>query len=180
MRALAQHERVARFWARVIQGDPLECWLWTGAIAGNGYGQFWNGQRFVGAHRLAFIFASGAELDRQTVVCHKCDNPLCCNPAHLFAGTQADNMADRGRKGRTRVGSLWGAANSQARLTPSEAEQVAALVGAVPTKRLARQFAVSESTILRIGRRQTWHFRGCPQDAPNPFLDPPSAQGIVK
>lgn len=91
-----------RFWTKVKGGEPDDCWLWTGATI-KGYGQIsgWlNGKkRPLYAHRLAWEFAHGLIPDGLEVL-HQCDVPLCVNVAHLFLGTQADNLADARSKGR--------------------------------------------------------------------------------
>ena len=98
-----------RFWSKVDQRGPDECWPWTASTNG-GYGAF--GAKLFGekkmrvhrAHRVAFFLATGVAPD-DLVVCHSCDNPPCCNPAHLWLGTQADNNRDmsiKGRNGMTR------------------------------------------------------------------------------
>jgi hypothetical protein len=97
---------VARFQSKIHKGSPTECWPWTaGKYKHFGYGQFNAGRDSKGrqdtryAHRVAFQIATG--IDPQfAVVMHSCDNPPCCNPAHLSLGTQADNVHDAARKGR--------------------------------------------------------------------------------
>lgn len=86
-----------RFWARVRKTET--CWLWVGGKRGGGYGKFWNGTRFVGAHRFAYEEAFG-QIERGEWVLHHCDVPACVNPAHLFPGTVQDNVADMLAKGR--------------------------------------------------------------------------------
>lgn len=96
---------VARFWSRVDVRGPDDCWLWTRGTV-NGYGQFRVGKRKCGAHVIARFLTTG-EWRGEFCTCHNCpsgDNRLCCNPAHLWLGTEADNIADRGRKGRTNKG----------------------------------------------------------------------------
>lgn len=85
------------FWARVDIRGPNDCWLWKGGLKSKGYGNFGHNKS---AHRYAYEQTYGPAL--KPCICHHCDNPPCCNPAHLFEGTNADNVADRVRKGRSR------------------------------------------------------------------------------
>ena len=91
---------MARFWTYVQRGTPDECWPWRGGRFSNGYGQFRLGARKVKAHRCSYILVIG-EIQDGLRVLHRCDNPPCCNPAHLFLGTDADNARDRSMKGRS-------------------------------------------------------------------------------
>jgi hypothetical protein len=89
-----------RFWSKVKVGEPGECWEWTASTAKAGYGQFmFKGQPRC-AHRVAKILNTGEWPDSSVFACHKCDNPSCCNPDHLFWGTSGDNARDAAAKGR--------------------------------------------------------------------------------
>lgn len=97
---------VHRFWSRVAAAGQDECWEWQGArLLSGGYGvTCWDG-KLIRAHRLALALTDGVWDDRRPV-CHTCDNPPCCNPSHLWRGTDAENAKDRDSKGRTRQAPL--------------------------------------------------------------------------
>lgn len=88
-----------RFWSKVDKRGPDECWPWGGYKAKSGHGSTSDGcGGSIGAHRLAYILAVG-EIPTGLCVCHKCDNPPCVNPDHLYAGTYKQNTADRKLRG---------------------------------------------------------------------------------
>lgn len=85
-----------------VDPQPNGCWFWRGNINTNGYGLFaLYGQRRIGAHRAAWELTRGP-IPQGMIVCHRCDNPRCVNPEHLFIGTHLDNARDRVSKGRGR------------------------------------------------------------------------------
>jgi len=93
---------VDRFWRKVARGADDECWPWLGKPNEKGYGRFGVRRKVVMAHQFAYVLANGA-LAEEHCALHRCDNPICCNPAHLFAGTIADNNRDMWAKGRGKI-----------------------------------------------------------------------------
>ena len=94
--SLAPGEADRRFWPKVRKTS--ECWVWTGKRR-SGYGRFLIKGRAVSAHRVAWELAYGP-IPHGKEVCHRCDNPPCVRPDHLFLGDRRANMADAGSKGR--------------------------------------------------------------------------------
>jgi hypothetical protein len=87
-----------RFWSKVDKSEPNGCWLWAGANDGR-YGQFWMNNRKEKAHRVSWLLTHG-EIPEGKMACHRCDNPSCVNPDHIFWGTMSDNILDAVSKGR--------------------------------------------------------------------------------
>ena len=142
---------IARFWSKVTKGSLNDCWLWRGKKRG-GYGRIrvWRDGREYSAHRISLLLTKGtlSELD----VCHTCDNPPCVNPEHLFAGTEALNMADAANKNRMALGLN----NGRAKLSN---EQVMKIRNAEFTSRhaafvLAKQFGISKTHVHSIRRNE--------------------------
>jgi hypothetical protein len=148
-----------RFWAFVDVGTPDACWPWKGTRCQPfGHGGFSVNGRTQKAHRVAFTLASGV-IPAGLYVLHRCDNPSCCNPLHLFLGTQGDNNRDRASKGRN--GDLRGSKSSRAKLSESEAAEILRRrrTGETITA-LAREYGVHHSAISRIALGQTWPHLG--------------------
>lgn len=93
-------EDEARFWGKVKQGEPTECWLWTGSKSKLGYGRFKLAGKTYQAHRVAFALRYGDSPDYS--ICHRCDNPSCVNPEHLFDQTALENSVEASERNRLR------------------------------------------------------------------------------
>lgn len=131
--------------------DANGCVLWTGGSNARGYGRLrWQGLRRF-AHRLAMECASGP-IPEGMDVCHKCDVPACINPAHLFLGTNAANMADMWAKGRARP--PRGESVGGAKLVAADVLTIRAARGTQDA--IAAQFGVSRALISYIKRRKSW------------------------
>lgn len=146
---------VERFHSRVDRsGGPDACWAWTGGRNDGGYGIIYgvfDGRKLgLRAHRVAYAFEHGVELG-ELCACHRCDNRLCCNPRHLFAGTHAENHADCVAKGRNRGTSLKGASSPRAKLTDEQVRAIRArAAGGERCASLAREFGLAHPNVARI------------------------------
>jgi hypothetical protein len=148
-----RHRDPQTFWRSVDQSSGSDaCWGWTGARNRKGYGVVkWQGQLFV-AHRLAWTLTSGPIVD-DSFVLHRCDNPPCCNPAHLFLGTAADNTADAIAKGRLKTLFPAGERHPLARLTDADAALIRQMREAgVPLKEIAARFGIATSHVSKVSR----------------------------
>lgn len=167
-----------RFWSKVDVRGPHECWHWTACRARYGYGMIRHDGRTQRAHRVALLLTDAPPRGHAL---HHCDAPSCCNPLHLYWGTDADNVADRERRGRS--GSAKGDRNGSRkypgrrprgvshgdairRATP-RGDRVATaklndnIVALVlrddrPHAHLARELGVTPRTIRLIRLGQTW------------------------
>jgi predicted DNA-binding protein (UPF0251 family) len=134
--------------------DTDACVEWVGSVRRHGYGQVRIGKSIASAHRVAYEIHRGSAAGM--FVLHKCDNPRCINPAHLFLGTQRDNMVDMTSKGRgvTPVQTV-GESHKWAKLKDSEAVEVLELVrdGKLAQTEIGKMFGVSQATVSRIKMR---------------------------
>lgn len=136
------------FWSIISISDPSECWPWAGTKTRGGYGTF----RGTTAHRVAFERANGPIPDG-LVVMHTCDNPSCCNPEHLRAGTQQENIADMWAKGRNGDLRVFGEHHGMAKLTFAKVQAIRDLYRQGSKQlALASDFGVAQSHISRIVR----------------------------
>lgn len=130
-----------------------DCWEWVGSKDRNGYGRLnIRGTPYL-ASRLSFALRYG-DIPLGRYVCHKCDNPTCVNPEHLFLGTQADNIADMHAKGRDRKRGLPGEQHHAAKLTDDAVREIRASSDSALD--LSRRYGVSRATVQDVNDRKTW------------------------
>jgi ribosome-binding protein aMBF1 (putative translation factor) len=113
----------------------------------------------VKSNRMAWRLANGAEIPVGMSVCHHCDNPPCCNPAHLFLGSHRENMADRDAKGRQACNpGRRGETSPAAKLTEADVLAIRRRYagGGISQAALASEYGVAQSTISKITRRVRW------------------------
>ncbi len=130
------------------------CWKWRGVKYRSGYGTFYlcRGEKYF-AHRASYEFANGT-IPNGLYVLHKCDNPECVKPSHLFLGTSAENTADMIAKGRHRYTPHLGEKNGQAVLTEKQVKQIRKATNS--RRELASKYGVSPRTIKAVISRQNW------------------------
>lgn len=152
------------------------CLIWKGAKFTNGYGKIWHSKsrRLLKAHRVQLVICTS---DSTLEACHKCDQPDCVEPSHLFWGTHADNMRDstvKGRNGMLRYPEraqrgdehytrrlrhlVCGENNGQARLTQSQADEIRRkyAAGGILQKQLAVEYGVGRTAIAKIIRGESY------------------------
>jgi len=176
-------QRADQFWERVDRsGDG--CWEWLGATNNQrgGYGHVRYQGRSMRAHRLAFELAYGFAPGTEMVL-HRCDNPPCCRPEHLFLGTHVDNMRDMRQKGRSAVGDrnglrvhpesrhfgdrnglrkhpekvLRGERNSKAKLSEDQVRMIRKrFLAGESSSKIASELPISPRSVRRIASGERW------------------------
>lgn len=139
----------ARFWSRVDRSGT--CWLWKGSTANDGYGSVtWNGRLYRCSH--VAIFLTHGQWPARFVL-HKCDNPPCVNPEHLYEGGHVENSQDKVSRGRQSRGEKHG----NSKLTEMQVVEIKKLIAARATQtEIARRFGVDQSAISLIATGKMW------------------------
>ena len=124
------------------------CWEWIGSKHEDGYGQIFINKHIFKIHRISAMLFLNFDINSQLLVCHKCDNPSCFNPQHLFIGTHADNTKDAFLKKRR-----WG------KLKEFDVIKIRKLLNQPIKQRIiAQQFNIDQSIISDIKRNRIWNF----------------------
>ncbi len=135
-----------RFWSHVDKSaGPDACWPWIGARHPDGYGHIRVGNRIMTSSRLACELGSGQPLGELHAL-HRCGNPWCCNPSHIYAGDNRENARDR----------TWSARERRARLPLEMVEQVRRLSTCGSPTGIARTFGIGRRTVQRIIRGEIY------------------------
>lgn len=145
-----------RFWSKVDQRGPDECWPWIAYRKPEGYGQFTLVKgTYITASRISLALSLGRPLATGEIACHRCDNPPCCNPAHLFVGSVLDNAMDSVNKGRARRAK--GESTPSSKLTEEQIREIRAYPDRYGLlAELGRQYGVAANTIRSIRLGQKW------------------------
>jgi hypothetical protein len=165
-----------RFWSKVDRSNPEGCWEWKGRLNEFGYGQFYHEGTCKHAHRISYLLTY-KELPDNLFVCHKCDNPPCVNPAHLWLGTPKGNTQDSINKGRNTLVKNRGTGgravvngnipesrlyssytNFAKKLNPSKVRTIRYLYSTkqYTYKDIAKIYEVTPSAIAGVIRQKTW------------------------
>lgn len=146
---------VKKFWEKVDKsGGEDACWMWTSALDKNGYGKVTIDFGDYRAHRVSYEICVD-KIPTGMVICHKCDTPGCVNPKHLFVGTNAENTADRDRKGH----GVWSSErNPKAKLTEVQVLEIRNKYSAGNStySSLSREYGVQPIQIQNIIKGDDW------------------------
>ena len=145
------------FWSNVIPKTQSECWNWNGFKNEDGYGHIGVIGYNIRTHRLSWMIHFGP-IPNGVCVCHRCDNPACVNPSHLFLGTVQDNVTDRHLKGRSRGGSQPGESHNMAKLKDDDVRQIfnEARSRSSTQREIAKKYGVTQSAISNILTGKLW------------------------
>lgn len=156
----------AKLLAKIKINSETGCWEWTASENGSGYGEIRINYKKRYTHRLSYELHIGP-IPKGMHVCHKCDNPRCANPEHLFLGTAADNAADKAKKGRSHR--LQGMASPNAKLTDADVMSIRAAVG-ITNVDLAKQYGIGRQYLSQLRAGLHWTHLPRSEDTSN-FLD---------
>lgn len=152
-----------RFWEKVDKRGPTECWRWLGGRSSDGYGSIVAFGKVEGSHRVSYFLETKEWPLKHQHVCHRCDNPPCVNPAHLFLGNYKINNTDKKQKGRAY--SPPGELNHRASLTNKQADQIRREYLSLPhakngkrigVKQLAERYNVTSHVVCMLGGGHTY------------------------
>lgn len=139
---------IARFWTKVRAPSEFQCWTWDGRTNDKGYGRFDDGTP---AHRWAYEYFNGP-IPKGLLVLHSCDNPPCCNPRHLRAGTHQENMDDAVKRGRMHRGRHC----HNVKVTEADVDYIRRNPDGLTLREIAAKFGIGKSTASYIRSGRSW------------------------
>ena len=142
-----------RFWSKVNKSTG--CWNWTAAKSKKGYGRFKLNGKLESPHVISYQLFYNEETKGKDV-CHKCDNPSCVNPRHLFLGSRSDNMMDCSNKNRLYISQLKGINHPSSKLTEEDVLKIKELIPNHTLKEIGQMFNVKHQTISKIKQGKLW------------------------
>ncbi len=158
---------ILRFLSKLKTSDS-GCWIWCGCGSSRGYGKTTIASKDIRAHRLSWMIFKG-EIPDGLFVCHQCDNPSCCNPSHLFLGTQAENVIDKVTKGRQAKGDTHyarlhperlarGTSHGMSKLDEDKVRQIRLEYTGTRGElgMLAKKYGVAKATVHQVVRGRLW------------------------
>jgi hypothetical protein len=148
---------IIRFWNKVNIQEPSKCWPFIGGVNYNGYGNFWLDDKIVSAHRVSWMIHNHKMIQDGLLVCHTCDNKLCCNPHHLYTGSHTDNTRDYVSRSMPEYFNK-GSRNPSAKLTVSDIEDIKILyaTGKYSYSQIARIYNLSPTYPHSIIKGKRW------------------------
>jgi hypothetical protein len=150
--------REEKFWSNVeIKDDCNACWEWKSVSGTSKYAVTKFNGKDEAVHRIAYRL-SFSDFPRELQVCHKCDNPPCCNPFHLFLGTFQDNVDDRERKGRNKLPHSLGEDHGNHKLTEKNVKEIRELYQTTSHnyRTLSEIYGVTFGAIRNVIKGRTW------------------------
>jgi len=149
-RELRRPEFRKRFWSKVAR--TRGCWRWLASKDCNGYGRVGVGHEVTRAHRIAWMMQN-RPVDSDVLICHRCDNPSCVRPSHLFSGTHKDNLSDAASKDRT----AFGERHPMAVISEAKVRAIRALhLSGFTREEIAPLFGVSPRHVSKVARSYSW------------------------
>lgn len=145
------------FISKITIDNNSGCWNWNRGLFRDGYGAFWNGSKTVRTHRFSYRYFRG-KIPEGFCVCHRCDNPKCVNPNHLFLGTALDNERDKIKKNRRNNIGAKGESHGLSKLTEDQVREIRKIVasGKLSQNKTAKLFGVDSGLVNGIVHRKHW------------------------